>query len=90
MDSRHVFGSVFHHATPDGFPVASTPCRYPPRLPASPSLPASATLAPVHVPAEAWNATGAILRGRHGNPAIGIHKADDLDAGGKSTRQAIG
>ena len=51
-----------------------------PRSPASPSLPALATIAPVHVPAEAWNATGAILRGRHGNPAIGIHKADDLSA----------
>ena len=64
----------------DAVPVASTPCRYPPRLPASPSLPASATLASVHVPAQAWNATGAILRGRHVNPAIGIHKADELSA----------
>ena len=55
------------------------------------SVPASVRpVARVHVPAEAWNATGAILRGRHVNPAIGIHKADDLDAGGKSTRQAIG
>ena len=67
----------------DALPIPATIAR----------LAVSASVRPVarvHVPAQAWNATGAILRGRHVNPAIGIHKADDLDAVNQSTRQAIG